>query len=85
MNEEQNSVDSSRPVDDPFAALYPNIAFWVKGGWIEIGQSDHSQSFVRALDEGGFMWEGETEYSSFHEALQAQDAGIAAWRGGQGF
>jgi hypothetical protein len=78
------SVTSSRPVDDPFAALYPNIALWVEGGWIEIGQNDHSQSFVRALDEGGLVWEGEAEYSCFHEALQSLDAGIAAWREGQG-
>ena len=79
--EDLNSSASLRPTNDPFAALYPNIAFWVKGGWIEIGQNDYNQSFVRALDDGGLVWEGETEYSSFHEALQALDAGIAAWRG----
>jgi hypothetical protein len=75
---DQDSVTGSRPVDDPFAALYPNIAFWVKGGWIEIGQNDYSQSFVRALDEGGLVWKGEAEYSGFHEALQGLDTGIAA-------
>jgi len=63
--------------------VYANIAFWVKGGWIEIGQNEYSQSFVRALDEGGLVWEGEAEYSSFHQAFQALDAGIAAWRGGK--
>ncbi len=84
MKKYQNSVSSSRPVDDPFVALYPNIAFWVKGGWIEIGQNDYSQSFMRALDEGGLVWEGKAKYSSFHDAFQALDAGIAAWRGEQG-
>jgi hypothetical protein len=81
---DQDSLRSSRPADESFAALYPNIAFWVKGGWIEIGSNDYSQSFVRALDEGGLVWEGEAEYSCFHEALQALDAGIAAWLEGQG-
>ena len=76
---------NSKPADDPFAAEYPNTAFWVKCGWVEIGRNDCSQSFVRASDEGGLVWEGEADYSSFHEALQALDAGIAAWRGEQGF
>ncbi len=84
MKKDWDSVSNSRPADDPFVALYPNIAFWVKGGWIEIGQNEYSQSFVRALDEGGLVWEGEAEYSSFHEAFRALDAGIAAWRGEQG-
>ena len=84
MKDDQNSAASLSPVDDPFVALYPNIAFWVKGGWIEIGQNDYCQSFVRALDEGGLVWEGKAEYPSFHEALKALDAGIAAWRGEQG-
>jgi hypothetical protein len=56
----------------------------VKGGWVEIGRNGYSQSFVRALDDGGLVWEGVADYSSFHEALQALDAGIAAWRGEQG-
>ena len=84
MKTDQDSVRSSRPVDDPFAALYRNIAFGVKGGWIEIGRNDHSQSFVRALDEGGLVWEGEAEYSVFHYAPQALHAGIAVWREEQG-
>jgi hypothetical protein len=84
MKQDQNSVDNSRQAEDPFAALYPNIALWVKGGWIEIGQNDYSQSFVRALDDGGLAWEGGAEYSGFHEALQALDAGFAARREEQG-
>jgi hypothetical protein len=84
MEKDQNSLSSSRMVNDPFVALYPNIAFWVRGGWIEIGQNDYSQSFVRALDEGRLVWEGEAEYSIFHEEFQALDAGIATWRGEQG-
>jgi hypothetical protein len=70
-----------RSVPEPgsFAARYPNIAAWVQGGWIEIGRDDYSRSFVRALDIGGMVWEGADEYASLEEALQALDAGIAAW------
>lgn len=82
--ENKNSMTSSKSVDDPFTALYPNIAFWVKDSWIEIGRNDYSRSFVRALDDGGLVWEGKADYSSLHEALQALDAGIAAWRGVEG-
>lgn len=67
------------PPTDPFAALYPNIAAWVQDGWVEIGRDDYSRSFVRALDIGGMVWEGEPSYTSLHDALQALDAGIAAW------
>jgi hypothetical protein len=39
---------------------YPHLTQWVKAhGWIEIGQDDHSRSFVQALDVGGMVWEGD--------------------------
>jgi len=84
IKEDRNSMANSKPADDPFAAQYPNLVFWVKGGWVEIARNDYSQSCVRALDDGGLVWEGEADYSSFYEALQALEAGIAAWRGWQG-
>ena len=41
-----------------FSKAYPNIAYWVEAcGWIEIGQDEYSTSLVRALDEGGMVWE----------------------------
>ena len=59
---------------------YPLIAEWVKsGGWIEIGYTDYSRSFVRVLDEGGMIWEGAEQYATLDEALQAVEQGIAAW------
>ena len=49
----------------------PHIAEWVQDhGWIEIGQDEHSTSFVRALDIGGLVWEGKTRYGSLDEAFQ---------------
>lgn len=78
-DDKEQSEPSGKPQDDPFANLYPNIAAWVQDGWIEVGRDDYSRSFVRALDLGGMAWEGKTSYPSLHEALQALDAGIAAW------
>ena len=64
---------------DPFAGLYPNIAAWVLDGWIEMGRDDCNRSFVRALDIGGMIWEGEHAYESVDAALRALDEGIAKW------
>ena len=62
--------------------IYPNIARWVDEheGWIEIGYDVDSplNSFVRALDCGGMLWEGKDSYDSLDEALQDLDAGLEA-------
>jgi hypothetical protein len=43
-------------------ATYPTIARWVmEYGWIEISHDDMSPSFVRALNEGGLVWEGQED------------------------
>lgn len=67
------------PVDSTFADRYPNIVGWVQDGLIEFGSTDYSRSFVRAIDEGGMIWEGKRKYSSFEDALDALEDGIAAW------
>jgi len=41
-------------------ATYPTVARWVKDfGWLEIGQEHMRRSCIRALDEGGMVWEGQ--------------------------
>jgi hypothetical protein len=66
---------------DAFAAAYPNIADWVLGGgWIEVGHTDYTRSFVRALDDGGMVFEGNHSYPTLDAALKALDVGINAWR-----
>ena len=75
---EQPEENPSNP-DDPFATHYPHVAEWVMDGWIEMGYDDMGRSFVRALDSGGLVWEGETHYATVDDALRALDAGIAAW------
>jgi hypothetical protein len=52
-------------------ATYPTIARWVmEYSWIEVGHDDMSRSFVRALDEGGLVWEGQEDYASLDDALR---------------
>ena len=59
---------------------YPTITRWVmEYGWIEIGHDDMSRSFVRALDEGGLVWEGQAAYAMLDDALRDVEAGLAAW------
>ena len=60
-----------------FSSTYPNIAAWTESyGWIEIGQDDFSQSFVRALDIGGMVWEGKSKYKSVDAALDDLEAAL---------
>ena len=54
-------------------ATYPTIARWVmEYGWIEIGQDHMSRSFVRALDEGGLVWEGQEDYATLDDVSEIQ-------------
>jgi len=63
-----------------FEDTYPTITRWViEIGRIEIGQDEMSRSFVRAIDEGGMIWEGREDYATLDAALQDLEAGIAAW------
>jgi len=60
-----------------FSETYPNITYWTEScGWIEIGQDDYSQSFIRALDEGGMVWEGKSNYKSLDDALNDLEAAL---------
>ena len=63
-----------------FEHAYPTIARWVHaGGWVAIGADDSRSSFVRAWDAGGLIWEGEPQYATLEDALQALEHGIRAW------
>lgn len=60
--------------------FYPNTTRWVKEyGWIEIGHNDNSSSFIRVLDEGGLVWEGDDSYKTMNDAMNALESGIAEW------
>jgi hypothetical protein len=69
-----------RQVASSFEKSYPNITRWVTSqGWIELGQDVYSSSLVRALDEGGMVWEGTANYGTLDEAIDALEAAIAEW------
>ena len=60
--------------------LYPTVAEWVMTqGWIEIGQDEGSDSFIRALDEGGLVWEGKQSYHTLDHAMRDLEQGLAEW------
>ncbi len=75
----QDIAKARKAEPDHFAETYPNIAGWIKGGWIEIGRDDHSTSVVRVLDEGGLVWEGGTRHSSMDKTLREAEDAIAEW------
>ncbi len=63
-----------------FEKSLPAITEWVRGhGWIEIGQSEGSPSFIRALDEGGLYWEGKSGYPSLDHDLRALVKALKKW------
>ena len=63
-----------------FESTYPTITRWVTEiGRVEIGQDERSRSFIRAIDEGGMIWEGQEDYAMLDAALEDLEAGIAAW------
>ena len=61
-----------------FSEIYPNIEWWVDShGWIEIGEDEHSTSWIRILDIGGNCWEDEdSEY--LDDALRKADIWISS-------
>ncbi len=70
-----------------FETRYPNTAYFVDAiGWIELGRDYDSPltSFIRALDQGGMVWEGKDEYKTLDEAFQDLEQGLEAWMREQG-
>ncbi len=62
------------------AHRYGNInRFVFKYGWIEVGFDEYGQSFIRALDPGGLVWEGKQFYDSVDEAMTDLKQGLSAW------
>ena len=63
-----------------FEKLYPHIASFVDTmGWIEVGHDYDSPltSLIRALDQGGMVWEGQDSYTTLDEAFQDLEHALA--------
>ncbi len=64
---------------DSFERTYPRITRWVERyGWIEIGDDGTGRSWIRALDEGGLIWERERA-ETVDSALRELEAALAKW------
>ena len=75
-----NTMKQAPGAQGPFAEAYPSIAKWVRGyRWIEVGEDLPGHAFIQALDEGGYIWQGEATYPTVDDALQAMDAALAKW------
>jgi hypothetical protein len=71
------------PMSDQFnfEKIFPAITEWVHShGWIEIGQTDEERSLIRAIDEGGLVWEGKSRYPSLDHALRALENALKKWK-----
>ena len=67
-------------MSNSFETSYPAIAEWVESfGWIELGSDEASDSLVRALNEGGLVWESEKKHKTLDKALQACEQALAEW------
>jgi hypothetical protein len=63
-----------------FEQQYPHTSRFVEEqGWIEIGNSEYVNSFVRAYDLGGTVYHGESSYSTMEAAFQDLEKHIKAY------
>ncbi|NJN29374.1 MAG: hypothetical protein HC824_02070 [Synechococcales cyanobacterium RM1_1_8] len=60
---------------------YPALYRFVmeEEGRIELGLSDHADSFAGAYDLSGTVYQGSANYASLEDALMDLNAGIQAW------
>ena len=50
----------TKPKKSSFEAVFPNITLWVNDcGTVEVGYDPSTDTFIRAIDEGGMVWSGE--------------------------
>ncbi|HWE36250.1 MAG TPA: hypothetical protein VG406_06730 [Isosphaeraceae bacterium] len=85
-SKEQETVGDGHSGSARLGQVYPTIARWASGyGWVEFGIDGLDRPFVRALDEGGVVWEGACEYRNLDEALGDMEGGLARFMEEQGF
>ena len=67
-----------------FEQRYPHIVRWVKTqGWIELGNDGMSRSWLRAVDEGGLVWEGGEPTRPLDDVFRELDVALGQWLRGQ--
>jgi hypothetical protein len=65
-------MKAKRNMATSFEEAYPNIAHCIDAiGSMTIGHDDRPlTSFIRAIDRGGMVWEGQDTSKTLEEALQ---------------
>jgi len=67
----------TKKTESQFESKYPHLTRFVEEeGCIEIGEDYNTSSFVRAYNEGGTVYEGESSYPNLDLALEDLDRGI---------
>jgi hypothetical protein len=67
----------TKPTKPSFEARCPNISLWVtECGTVEIGYDPNTDSFVRAIDEGGMVWSGKRRYKNLDAAIHDLEMGL---------
>jgi hypothetical protein len=72
-------LSSGEPRAPSMATKFPNINRWVSDlrSFIAVGYDYNTDTFARAIDEGGMVWGGGDRAQSLDELLEALDSGIA--------
>jgi hypothetical protein len=58
---------------------YPNISRRVSDGILEIAYESETDSFIRAIDEGGTVFTGKRSYKTLDDALDDAEKAIGDW------
>ncbi len=74
MNYELLTKNDTKKLSDK----YPNIAWMIETGTIEITTESKRGIVAYAIDEGGIIWEGEG-FKDLDEAIEALEKGIEEW------
>lgn len=76
---------ASQLAPDNFDMRYPFLAFWIREqGYIEVGYDPNTDTWVRALDEGGMVWSGGSQEQTPDAWLQAVEDGLRAFMDAEG-
>jgi hypothetical protein len=67
-----------KKLDKTLSDKYPNIAWMIETGTIEITNEYGRGVVAYAHDEGGTIWEGDG-FKNFDEAIEALEKGIEEW------
>jgi hypothetical protein len=75
-----------KPVSEAsFEGRYPSLAAWIaQDGWIELGYEPNTNTYARALDEGGMIWSGGRRTETIDEWLASLEAGVGEFLDDQG-